>query len=321
MLLNHKLEPCYKILKYAAGSNILLSETPWFKNILTDQGFENWVGSTSTGTETLFAYCGLGNGTGTPTATDSTISAVNSRFGKVVGADSLETVTAAGNILTCITAYITPVATSSYSVSEVGIFNAPSSGILVSRALIKDVTGTPTSITINPGEYLKVLYQIQVTVDLADKTGSFVWNTVTYNWTARPMSWNTGLSLSPKNTTNFWVWPKGGISDAPNNGFGLSRIIAHESNTLAAITSRPTYSSGQAYTSNISLTAYTANSKARKVEYILGASQGNIAGGIGGIILDNSSYAQSGFQIAFTPKIPKVSPTTFKIGITHQFSR
>lgn len=320
MQLNHKLEPCYKILKYAAGGNILLAETPWFKNRLTDQGFENWIGSSSTGTDSLFSFCALGNGTGVPSNTDSTISQVGNRFGKVVGADDLETVIAASNVLTCITAYITPVATSSYSVSEVGIFNAASGGILVSRALIKDVTGTPASITVSPGEYLKVLYQVQVTADLTDKTGSFVWNSVTYNYTARPCAWNTGLSLSPKATTNFWVWPKGAISDAPSNGFGLSRIIVHESQTLAAITARPAYSSGLAY-QNKSLAAYTANSKARKVEYILGASEGNIAGGIGGIILDNNSYGQSGFQIAFTPKIPKVSPTTFKVAITHQFSR
>lgn len=319
MILNHSLKASYNIQVFSRNG-VFLRETGFFPNILTDQGFENWVGSTSTGTETLFSYCGLGNGTGTPTATDSTISAVNSRFGKVVGADSLETVTAASNVLTCITAYITPVATSSYSVSEVGIFNAPSSGILVSRALIKDVTGTPTSITINPGEYLKVLYQIQVTVDLADKTGSFVWNTVTYNWTARPMSWNTGLSLSPKNTTNFWVWPKGAVSDSPGNGFGLSRALAHDSNTLAANTARPTYTTSS-LASGRSPAAYVANSKARKVEYIFGASEGNIAGGIGGVILESSVANQAGFQIAFTPKIPKVSPTSFKVAITHQFSR
>lgn len=66
MQLNHKLEPCYKILKYAAGGNILLAETPWFKNRLTDQGFENWIGSSSTGTDSLFSFCALGNGTGVP---------------------------------------------------------------------------------------------------------------------------------------------------------------------------------------------------------------------------------------------------------------
>ena len=320
MQLNHKLEPCYKILKFAAGSNILLAETPWFKNRLTDQGFENWIGSSSTGTDSLFSFCGLGNGTGVPSNTDSTISQVGSRFGKVVGADDLETVTAVSNVLTCITAYITPVATSSYSVSEVGIFNAASGGILVSRALIKDVTGTPASITVSPGEYLKVLYQIQVTADLTDKTGSFVWNSVTYNYTARPCAWNTGLSLSPKATTNFWVWPKGAISDSPGNGFGLSRALAHDSNTLAAITARPTYTtSGLA--GSISAAAYTANSKARKIEYTFGASEANIAGGIGGVILESNVPDQAGFQIVFSPKIPKVSPTSFKVAITHQFSR
>ena len=319
MQLDYKLDPSYKILKFSAGG-LLLQETPWFKNLLTDTGFENWVGSAGTGTETLFSWCGLGNGSTPPTNGDSTISAVGARFAKVIGADALETVVAASNVLTCTTAYISAVAGASYTVSEVGIFSASTGGILVSRALIKDVTGTPTSITINPGEYLKVLYKVQVTVDLADKTGSFVWNAVTYNYTARPTSWNTALGASPKDTTNFWVWPKGLVSDAPSNGFGLNRAIAHESNTLAAVTARPSYSSGAAAGTR-TLVAYTANSKARKVEYIFGASEGNVAGGIGGVLLDNSSYGASGFQIAFTPKIPKVSPTTFKVAITHQFSR
>lgn len=319
MQLDYKLVPSYKILKFSAGG-LLLQETPWFKNLLTDTGFENWVGGTSLGTNSLFSWCGLGNGSIPPANGDSTISPINSRFPKVVGIDALETVIAASNVLTCTTAYISPAAVSSYTVSEIGIFSAAIGGILVSRALIKDVLGAPTSITINPGEYLKVLYQVQVTVDLADKTGSFVWNAVTYNYTARPMAWNTSLSLAPKDATNFWVFPKGAVVDSANTGFGLNRATAGDSNSLAAVTSRPAYTLTSA-AGTMTPAAYIANSKARKIEYIFGASEGNIAGGIGGIRIDNASYSESGIQIAFTPKIPKVSPTTFKVGITHQYSR
>jgi len=321
MILNHSLKAFYNIQVFSEGG-LFLRETGFFQNILTEQLFENWVGGTSSGTDTLLSYCAGGSGTGVPLGTDSTITQVGNRFQKVVGADALETVTAASNVLTCTTAYISAVGlgVGGGTLSEIGLFSASTGGILSSRALIKDVTGTPTSITIASNEYVKVLYKIQVTVDQADKTGSFVYLSNTYNYTARPMAWNTGLSLAPKDTTNFWVWPKGAINDSANSYFGLDRAVAGDSNTLAAITGRPAYTSSSAAGSK-STSTYTASSKARKVEYIFGASEGNISGGIGGVMIDNSTIGQSGFQISFSPKIPKASPTTFKVGITHQFSR
>jgi len=323
MILNHSLKAFYNIQVFSRNG-VFLRETGFFQNLLTDQLFENWIGGDSTNTSSLFSYCQAGNGTGTPTNTDSTISAVGPRFARLATniSDDLENVIAVGNVLTCTSAYISSVGlgVGGGSISEIGIFNQSSAGILVSRALIKTVLGVPTAITVAADEYVKVLYKIQVTVDQTDKTGSFVYGGTTYNWTARPMAWNTALSLAPKNTTNFWVFPKGAISDAATSGFGLNRAVAGDNQTLAAITARPTYTV-QDITNNISAIAYTANSKQRKIEYTFGASQGNIAGGIGGIRLENSSPSESGFQISFTPKFPKVSPNSFKVGITHQFNR
>jgi hypothetical protein len=322
MILDHSLKAFYNVQVFSRDG-IFLRETGFFQNLLPDQFFENFIGGSSNTSSSLFSFCQAGSGTGTPANTDSTITAVGNRFARLADgiADALENVIAVGNVLTCTTAYISAVGlgVGGGNISELAIFNQVSGGIMVSRALIKTVLGVPTAITIAADEYVKVLYKIQVTVDHADKTGSFVYNSVTYNWTARPMAWNNALSLAPKLSTNFWVFPKGGIVDSANGGFGLNQAVAGDSNTLAAITARPTYTSSST-TSSVSAVAYTANSKQRKIEYTFGASQGNIAGGIGGIMIQNA-LGQSGFQIAFTPKFPKVSPNTFKVGITHQFSR
>lgn len=323
MIYSHSLKAFYNIQVFSRDG-IFLRETGFFPNLLTDQFFENWVGGGSNSTSSLFSYCQTGNGTGTPTNTDSTITSVGPRFARLSTGvvDDLETVVAAGNILTCTSAYISSLGlgVGGGSISEVGIFNQSSGGILCSRALIKTVAGVPTAITVAADEYIKVLYKIQVTIDLTDKTGSFVYSGTTYNYTARPMAWNTSLGLAPKNTTNFWVFPKGAINDSATSGFGLNRAVAGDSQTLAAITSRPTYTTSD-LTNNVAAIAYTANSKQRKIEYTFGASQGNIAGGIGGIRLENSTYPESGFQISFSPKFPKVSPNSLKVGIIHQFGR
>lgn len=47
-------------------------------------------------------------------------------------------------------------------VSEIGIRNGSSSGLLITRSLIKDNLGNPTTITVNAGQTLRITYSIYV---------------------------------------------------------------------------------------------------------------------------------------------------------------
>lgn len=70
------------------------------------------------------------------------------------------------------------------NISEVGLAsNFSSSGsthnyILMTRALIKDVSGSPLTITVLDGEILEVVYQLNMFVDIRRKTGSFTLTTM-----------------------------------------------------------------------------------------------------------------------------------------------
>ncbi|UDL16965.1 hypothetical protein [Stenotrophomonas phage TS-10] len=56
---------------------------------------------------------------------------------------------------------------------------------LVTRSLLKDTDGNPTTITLLTGEVLRVTHVLRNYFDLADNTGSFVVGGVTYNYSAR----------------------------------------------------------------------------------------------------------------------------------------
>lgn len=47
-------------------------------------------------------------------------------------------------------------------VSEIGVRNGSSSGLLITRSLIKDGSGSPTAITVNAGQTLRITYSIYV---------------------------------------------------------------------------------------------------------------------------------------------------------------
>lgn len=65
--------------------------------------------------------------------------------------------------------------------SEMGIVDH--NGLLITRALIKDETGTPTTITVLNNEYLEVSYTLRIIKYMPVQTGSLNVGGVTYNYT------------------------------------------------------------------------------------------------------------------------------------------
>lgn len=142
-----------------------------FDNLITDAGLERFC-SLSTGTsasnvanfQSLFGGFAVGSGSTPPTVSDTTLVSQITYIGvqSVVESASWEN------------GYYQIVARSQYgqgvaagNLSEVGIRNG-ASGPLWSRALIEDVSGNPTTITVLPTDFLTVEYTLRFMYPVED---------------------------------------------------------------------------------------------------------------------------------------------------------
>ena len=71
-------------------------------------------------------------------------------------------------------------------VSEVGVRSGGASGVLVTRALIKDAQGVPTTIQVNPGQTLRLTYSLYFKVKKVLGSGVFSTPHGDLNWIIAP---------------------------------------------------------------------------------------------------------------------------------------
>lgn len=256
--------------------------TEWFPNLITNSGL-NGMGANGT----FVAGAHVGTGSATPLVTDTALqsflagtltqqsfasgvsgvapyfgwSRVTFRFG--VGA-------AAGNL------------------TEVGMSSIGTTGGLFSRALILDLFGVPTTVTVLTDEYLDVSYELRCYAPDTTTSYSVVISGVTYAVQTRasrvttPQAWApsfTGVDSRPLGGSVFHIVTDGGLGVVTASPSGISDVTV-------SITRQP----------------YSTNSNHR--DFLMSASldQANL---IGGIRSSEFFTSVGSFQNEFNPKIPK----------------
>lgn len=129
--------------------------TGWFDNLITNAGLRALLS-----TSTIAARCVVGSSSQVPAATDTTL--VN-RMGSISGSGSKSIGYDAANGFgwTRMTYAFTP-GQATGNVREVGItLTTSSSSNLFSRALVRDASGQPATITVLADEYLTVIYELR----------------------------------------------------------------------------------------------------------------------------------------------------------------
>lgn len=283
-------------LKVHKGDGRVIRETPWFNNLVLDAGLNQmsagkWIDRCCVGTGNslpVATQVQLDNLVATTTTIQSSSASRNSgvepyyiarqviwRFGQGV---------AAGNI------------------SEIGMGWGPQN--LWNRALIKDINGNPTSITVLNDEYLEVVSEVRSyyetnhngSMNLLDKNGEII---STHLITGKPC-----------------------ITDAPHPsisfervGFGLIRIYA---GPMGSVTTRPT---GIDFDSSGSNTYPTP----RKIQSIrtLNLSEGNMSHRsffVGSGLMDDFAK-NNGYQFEISPPITKTSAQTMTYIIEMSWGR
>lgn len=233
------------------------------KNLIVDNGLD------MLGTQDALSssdYCRVGTGTTAPANSQSDLI---SRFGSVSGAAGSASNSNSGGApwwhQTQRTYIFSAGTVDGANLAEVGFFEDNTTGDMFSRNLIKDGTGTPTTINLSSTEVLYVDYNIRVNVPNSDATGTFQINSEDYNYTIRAAS-----------ASNSTAWGPGSLLSAPEN------MAALATQTLGSITSVP---SGSTFACTDSADAYVSTSNERTLSCSFSLSQGNTGSGIGSIVL------------------------------------
>jgi len=252
-----------------------------FPNLITNGGLDR-IGDVSTSNADIITHAQVGTGTTAPAFTDSSLTTFLAASNTPAPTlDNAQTVASTAPYYAQITLnkrFEAGVATG--NLSEVGVGWSSGANTLFSHARILDSGGSPTSITILADEVLDVLYTLRVYAPDTDVTATISGYSVTSRaayvttdsqWFARIFQSQTGAVYGTQTL--------GAVTGGLSESNGVDGDIAHAF-----------------------VGTYTAGTYTRQGETNFALTKGNIAGGIGSMLI-HAGFGS--FQVKFDPKIPK----------------
>lgn len=238
------------VVKRADGSKKL--DTGYQKNLILNQGLDFFGGNNGSD---MMAYCVIGSGNSQPVYTQNKLDTA------VLGVSGTDSSTKNDyNAATDGNLYKTNkvrkysfTGLNNVNISEVGIASSYSNTTtyyLCTRALIKDSSGNPTTITVLPGEQLDIYYKLWAVYDVNDKTGQL--NLL--NGTGSSVAYKYQLRLANVGSNSYYLSEYNSVSPA-NSSDRYQRVCSDD---LSAITQSPTNKLGEV--SNSTMGNYVASS-------------------------------------------------------------
>jgi len=262
------------------------------------------------GTHASFTYCQVGTGNSTPAvgqvALDNFLkSQMRTNAAYTAGNDDNGDPYAQVSVT-----YAFPLGAVVGTISEIGISFEVPPAVLYSRALIVDMNGNPTTITLLATEYLTIIYSFRIFPPLADYSGTVSISGTNYNYTSR------ALNVTSPNSS---VWT---INQGINSPFGIGTVYPYaDMASLAAVTAN-TPNGRNIGGSSISLDAYVNNSYTNVSRALFNQNQANDANMISGFQLTGGSVASGcTFQMIVNPVIPKNSDRTLQVVFSVSWAR
>ena len=266
-----------------------------FQNLITNTGLDFLCSGNM-----VPANCQVGAGSNTPANTDSTLQTFTALTATTFSGTSVTANSSSPYYSSIVYSFrfLTGVATG--TLTEVGMgITSSTPGDLLSRALILDVLGTPTSITVLSNEILDVIYTLRIyppTTDTVTSVGLF-----------------TVTSRACMVTDSFY-W-----GNIPQLYSYLINVFPGGSH-LVAITSRPdqTYATFSGNVSSTSVTAYTPGSYQEEGTIIL---EPELANSVLGIAVISYTTRRGSWQIEFSPAIFKTNVQRLTLTIVTTIAR
>lgn len=297
--------------------NVLVEDTGWFDNLITDQGLD-WIGgnnpkyNTSFGGNYLNTHCGVGTGTTPPSFTDTLLTTPLAMY-PAAASSNVEggTVTYVAGInpyWSCVWTYSFAVGAVVGNLTEVGVGCTDVGNTtpqLFNHALILDGGGSPTTLPVTSADALTVTYELRYYIDTTDNTYSMLVSGISYGGTYRRM----GITSAP-----LIYFPVFGSF----NGSAIGNVgcLAYSGFALGPITGNPSFTSSDGNTAfTYTITAYVANSYYCEFTTFMPLARANFTGGITGFST-NCNHGQ--YQFSISPNIPK--DATYTLSITWRVS-
>lgn len=298
MELNNSLSGEYNLV--ITSQDGTSQETGWIKNLILDQGLER-IGQSAS----VVPYCQIGTGTTVPVVTQTALVA----FTAGVSGTGTSVTNSGSPLYNSVHTFTYAFAQGAVvgNMAEVGVGWASSGANLFSRALITDISGNPTTLTLTSIDQLTVYYRLTVAPSMTDVSGTLSLGGSDYQYTGR-------LAYAGSHHGSTSLFLSGDLYTISTSGY--QSYVYPSSSTLGAVTATPT-GSGTGYFYNnglgpgtVSLAPYGLGTKYRDTTQLFPIGVGNV-GGIGAImqsIGDNAWY-----QYAFTPAIPKDNTKTLSM--------
>lgn len=304
------------------GSPILgepIEVLPWFDNLITNYGMDGLVDPALNN----FLYtCRIGTGNTPPTFADTQLTAqvgsTNNRQSSVDGYGPSN-----AYYYTRVVLRFNAGTVHNKNLSEIGMAVDASTASLFSKALLRDTSGNPTTITLLEDEVLDVTYEIRLYLTPAEVSGQFMINGVNTTVRVFPSGWGSNSSTGPWSPANGVTLGRNLFMNSQYGGepnFGL-----YESNTDTVGSPVQSFTPPNALR-NSTANAYVPGSFTRTITFDVPLGVGNFATGIGSIRFNRnnsstSDQAYSGvgqFCVTFDPKVAKTSAMTakFTVGLT-----
>jgi hypothetical protein len=292
---NSSCEGRFKLVAIKPGVGVR-SETPWIKNLILNTGL------VQLGIDSARAKCWVGTGTSTPLVTDtglqSPLTSTSDRSGIGGGyGNSGEP----DYYLWRRHAYRFAAGVAAGNLTEIGISSTNS--VFLSRSLIKDEFGQPTSFTVLSDEVLDVVYEFRSYPNLSD---------LEYTISVAGQSHDLISRVSNVSYAYF-----SSLSSAISFSVSSSYYYMVHAEPIGSILSYPPGTASGA--ASAILQAYQNNSvSAVQINY--GLSEGNFVGGIKSLSVGAPAmdYSHTGFQININPPIMKTS--SHVLALNCQFS-
>lgn len=296
----------------------VVRKTGWRPNLITDAGL-NRVLDNNNGI--LGPQMVVGTGNTPPSYSDTTLS---NQVAWTTGSGLSGGLRAASEYWVRRT-YTFPIGViDNQNIAELGLRHTTTNyTTLMTRALVTDESGNPTTITVTSEESLVVTYEARSIPDKTVVTGSFPIDyyegptfieTIMHDFTAQANGFGRSFSTNADGST--------GLLNARMSGRNSNDLQAAEDNTPIGQDTSATASSGGTNFSSYNVLPRDGSAMYRDTEFTLNTGVANFASGIGQVRFYNSANTSGPWWgIYITPKIPKTADHTFRITVRNSVGR
>lgn len=277
-----------------------------FRNLIMNAGVDFLFTSGTLGT--LVSYCGVGTGstavsasqTGLATEISPASSNRTNDNGGISVTTGYDTSNPAADFVWSKRTFLFSTSQGNGNLTEIGLFSAVTAGTMWMRQLLKDGTGTPTTITKTSAEQLRITYELRCYPPVDDTTGTLDLSGTGYDWIRRTINVGSGLTwgnmVRYDSSAAYWQSKHNG------NYMGTAESSSQGSRTGG-------WGGGFDINSSDTETSYVSGNFYRDTAITFNSTKANYTTGIGKIgglnPVSNNQFVYM-FEYVFTPtKIPK----------------